>query len=120
MPIDLDGLALIDMLLDTTIELCLLPEIWTEKELAMIRKMHGAVLRLNQLWMEEDVPNRQFIHDVKPFVSIIKGYLDLLELTLNADKQAILAPYATRLERHLKLIMKKIDFFVEQIRASLD
>jgi hypothetical protein len=71
MPIDLDGLALIDTMLDCIIELRLMPIAWSKEAEEDIARLHETLLGLNELWQELERPST---------IELEAGRKDLLKL----------------------------------------
>ena len=118
MPIDLDGIVIIDLMLDSVIELCLLPDTWTEQEMKILSRLHVVVLRMNASWMEEDYPSGDFLHDFKGFYVSVRGYIDLLHLVISNAHRETLIPKLAKLPRYANLIAEKLDFLNEHYRYS--
>jgi hypothetical protein len=118
MPIDLDDLVIIDLLLDAVIELCLLPDTWTEQELKILCRLHSSTLHLNRLWTEDCFSMREFLHHVKTPLFRVHNYIDLLEITLNNEQKECVIPKLEKLCRYADLIMQKTNFLSYQLRYS--
>jgi hypothetical protein len=112
MSLDLEGLALIDTMLDAIIELRLMPDVWTEKECSYLEKIHNSILRLNRYWENwesMDLGGMEIICLRNILVSIV-GYAELLSFALEERKKGEMALHLQRLERLGKLIRSKIDY----------
>lgn len=118
MPIDLEGLVILDMLLDSTVELHLLPNSWTERELKLLTQLHLGVLRLNRYWAAEDEPSWEFIHDIRAPLTSVRGYLDLFELVIPQETKDAKHTELQKLRSYVIWIVMRIDYLVYQLERS--
>ena len=117
MPLDLEGLGLIDMMLDAVVELRLMPDVWLDKERAYLEKIHNSVLRLNRHWENWDFIDLGGLEimSLRNILASIVGYAELLGLSTEDKKSAEIDFQLHRLERLGKLMKCKADYLNTQV-----
>jgi hypothetical protein len=120
MSIDLDGLALIDIMLDAAIELRLMPDIWNEKEAKYLENIHTALLRLNRYW--EDLESEELggmeIMCLRNVLGSLGGYTELMCYGLEAGNLPEAVATLKRLARNVKLFYAKVDYLNNRLRRE--
>lgn len=118
MPIDLEGLAILDMLLDATIELHLFPNSWTEQELKLLNQLHRSILRLNNYWATEDEPTWVFLHDIRAPLMSVRGYFDLFEMVMTQEKKDAKLADLRKIRAYVTWMTQRIDYLEFQLKCT--
>ena len=120
MPIDLDGLAIIDTMLDTIVELRLMSQGWNELQTEDLQAIHDALLYLNTLWQELDdselLANSSF--ELRTPMTSIIGFTRVLKIGLDGSLPEAAIPYLTTLETLADIVLRKINYLVEKYRTK--
>lgn len=112
MSIDLDGLALIDMMLDSIVELRIMPNGWTEQECKYLETIHNTLLRLNQHWenMDSAEMGGTEILSLRNTLCLIVGYSEMVRIDLKDQEQEDVIAHFARIERLIRLFYGKVDY----------
>lgn len=120
MPIDLDGLALIDSMLDCIVELRLMPIVWTDIQSEDLSTIHDSLLQLNQLWQELDdtdyLTNTSF--ELRTRMNSIIGFTRVLKLGLDGTLPNETMPYLQKLESLSYIVIGKINYYIDKYRRQ--
>lgn len=115
--IELDSFALIDGMLDKTIELKTMEETWTDLQSACLEELHAVALRLHHYWQILDVESSDDLRLLSRCSALMK-YLILL---LVADYQGLLGQANLQsLQNTIDLIQAKVMNFLAQRNEHLD
>jgi signal transduction histidine kinase len=120
MPIDLDGLAIIDTMLDTIVELRLMSHSWNELQIEDLQAIHDALLHLNNLWQELDdselLANSSF--ELRTPMTSIIGFTRVLKIGLDGTIPEAAVPYLNTLETLADIVLRKINYLVDKYRTK--
>jgi signal transduction histidine kinase len=121
MPIDLDGLALIDTMLDSIIELRLMPIAWTELQAEDLKTIHESLLHLNQLWQDFDdsdyLANASF--ELRTPMNSIIGFTRVLKVGVDGVLPPETIPYLSTIESLAYIVLGKINYHIDKYRAKM-
>jgi hypothetical protein len=120
MSLDLDGLALIDTMLDCIVELRLMPNVWTESETKYLGNLHTALIRLNRYWetLEIEEAGGMEIMSLRNILSSVVGYTELLSFGFKDRGRPEITRPLQCLERLGKLFYAKVDYLNSRVRRE--
>jgi hypothetical protein len=123
MPIDLDGLALIDTMLDSIIELRLMPIAWSEAQAKDLKIIHENVLSLNTLWAQADNDEidsmKDALHYLRQPINATLGFVKVLQMGIYGQNPEGAITYLDTLEKNGKLLLQKHNYYSDKILQKL-
>ena len=103
MPVDLDGLILIDRMLDIVVELRLTPIVCGADDLEYLVAIHEQLLALNQLWQERELEDTHDLFAFRQRSSLAMNYCSLFLLD-EASFSAELIQKITKISDTLQIL----------------